>query len=108
MNRFEQHYPSLNDSRIEQYYDCEKFNNSIIGNGVNDFSVLHVNIRSLNANGESVVHLSSFNCEFDVCLTETWVGKLLLLMTYLTTIAVFIHSDLAEQTRRPSEVAVLT
>ena len=77
LNHFEQLYPSLNDGRIDQYYDCEKFNDTFTGDSVNDFSVLHVNIRSLNANGESlVVHLSLFNCEFDVaCLTETWVDE---------------------------------
>ena len=56
-----------------QYYNYEKFNNTFIGDGVNDFSVLHVNIRSLNANGESLVYLSLFNRKFDVWLTETWV-----------------------------------
>ena len=77
MNHFEQFYPSLiNDSRIDQFYDCQKFNDTFIDDSVNDFSVLHVNIRSLNENGESiVVYLSLFNHEFDVCMTETWVGE---------------------------------
>ena len=36
-----------------------------------------MHIRSLNANGESLVlYLSLFNCEFDVELTETWMGEL--------------------------------
>ena len=60
---FKQLFPGLNDSSIlfilypcecfDQYYDCKKCNDNFIGDGVNDFSVLHVNIRSLNANGES-------------------------------------------------------
>ena len=73
MNHFQQLYPHLNNSRIDQYYDCNEFNHTFIGDVVNDFSIWHVNIRSLNANGGSlVVYLSSFNREFDVaCLTET-------------------------------------
>ena len=57
--------------------DCEKFNDTFIGDDMNDFNVLHVNIRSLNTNGEYlVVYLSLFNREFDVvCLTETWFGE---------------------------------
>ena len=63
LSHFEQLNPNLNDSRIYQYYDCEIFNDTFIGDGVNDASVLHVNNRSLNANGESlVVYLSSFLC----------------------------------------------
>ena len=76
LSHFEQLNPNLNDSRIYQYYDCEIFNDTFIGDGVNDASVLHVNNRSLNANGESLVlYLSLFNCKLDVvCLTKTCGG----------------------------------
>ena len=68
LNNFEQLYPGLNDRRIDQYYDCKKFNDNFIGDGVNDSSVSYVNIRSLNVNGESlVVYLLLFNGKFDWC-----------------------------------------
>ena len=48
----------------------------VFGNcSVKYFGVIHVNIRSMGANGDAlVVYLSLLHREFDiVCLTETWV-----------------------------------
>ena len=78
LNHFEQLYPELCRNR-DQYYDNERFN-TIFGvndSSVNDFSVIHVNIRSLNANGNDLnVYLSLLNLKFDVvCLSETWVKE---------------------------------
>ena len=47
LNHFNELYPSLQTSHENQYYDSDEFNR-LFGNGrVNDFSVIHVNIRSM-------------------------------------------------------------
>ena len=78
LNHFEELYPELCHIS-NQYYDVEKFNDTFGVNGsvVNDLSVIHVNVRSLNANGNDLnVFLSLLNLKFDiVCLSETWVVK---------------------------------
>ena len=68
LNHFEQLYPELSRNN-NQYYDNERFNSifGVNGSSVNDFSVIHVNIRSLNANRSDLnVYLSSLNIKFDV------------------------------------------
>ena len=78
INHFEQLYPSIGDNNFDQYYDSGKFNSVFSVNGTRDFSVIHVNIRSISANGDALsVYLSTLNREFDViCLSETWVREL--------------------------------
>ena len=68
LNCYEQLYPELSKNN-NQYYDNERFNGifSVNDSNVNDFSVIHVNIRCLNANGNDLnVYLSLLNIKFDV------------------------------------------
>ena len=74
INHFDQLYPSITSSYNNQYYDSNKFNSSFSVNGVNDLRVIHLNIRSISANGDSfVAFLSTLNLSFDIiCVSETW------------------------------------
>ena len=69
----------MQSSHENQYYDGDEFNyllNRVFENcSVNDFSVIHVNIRFMRTNGDAhVVYLSLLQREFDiVCFTEIWV-----------------------------------
>ena len=78
INHFDQIYPSLQNSRRNQYYDTEKFNRLVSDQGRRDFSVMHLNINSVRANGDSLLSfLSTLNHKFDIiCLTETRLGDL--------------------------------
>ena len=75
------HFSVLNpDFRLNfenQYYDVDEFNSecSVNGCGVNDLSVIHVNVRSLRKNGDPLsVYLSLLRRKFDIiCLSETWL-----------------------------------
>ena len=55
---------------------CQEFENKILKNTQwkKGFSILHLNIRSINKNFENLKHfLIGLRIEFDViCLTETW------------------------------------
>ena len=75
LHHYNQLYPSLAISYNNQYYDSNKFNSSFCVNGVNDLRVIHLNIRSLSANGDNfVAFLSTLNLNFDIiCISETWV-----------------------------------
>ena len=77
-NHFDILFPSIASSQNNQYYDIDSFNSSFSINGMNDLSVIHLNIRSIAANGDRfAVFLSTLNLNFDViCLTETWVTEL--------------------------------
>ena len=76
LNHFEELYPCLNDSQIEQYYSSDRFNSVFSSGSMNDLSIIHLNIRSLGANGDILnAYLSLLKLNFDiVCLTETWVS----------------------------------
>ena len=65
-------------NNANQSYDSGKLNSVLRVNGAIDFSVIHVNIRSISANGDALsVYLSTLNRELDViCLSETWVREL--------------------------------
>ena len=78
INHFDQIYPSLQNSRINQYYDTESFNGLVSNFNQRDFSVMHLNINSIKANGDSLLSfLSTLNHKFDIiCLTETRLGDL--------------------------------
>ena len=78
VNHFDVVYPDLRQSESIQYYDSEKFNTEIGGTvGANDFSVVHINIRSISANIDSfLAYLSLLKCSFDiVCFSETWLNE---------------------------------
>ena len=73
INHFDQIYRSLQNSRINQYYDTESFNGLVSNFNQRDFSVMHLNIKSIKANGDSLLSfVSTLNYKFDiVCVTET-------------------------------------
>ena len=62
-----------NDSECK-YYNSNEFNILYERNDSRKFSVIHCNIRSMNANGEDFLnYLETLNLKFDViCLSETW------------------------------------
>ena len=72
VNHFNILYPSL--TQAVPYYDADSFNNDLDFNTEFSLSLIHVNIRSLAANGDTFIsYLSTLNLTFDViCLTETW------------------------------------
>ena len=81
LNHFENLYPNLIHNRNNQYYDDDRFNSTLASNDcVRDLSVVHLNIRSINANGSDfITYLSLLNRKFDVvCLSETFVTDLIL------------------------------
>ena len=90
INYFNEAYPSINDNHYNQYFDSSTFNNLQLDNGSN-FSVIHLNIRSLKKNGETFeAYLSTLNCKFDViCLTETWSKDIELINDFLDGYSVF-------------------
>ena len=61
------------------YVSDEEFNNLIAGNNINseNFSCLHVNIRSLNKNIDKLLQLTAeLNHSFSViCVSETWANE---------------------------------
>ena len=64
-----------NDSNLNcKYYSSERFNNEFITTKNSDLSIIHCNIRSLNANGEEFISfLHTLKLNFDViCFSETW------------------------------------
>ena len=71
---FNRAFPDLNDNQLNQYITSSTFNNSF-SNG--SFSFIHVNDRSINANGDAFVsYLSTLKLTFSViCLTETWSNE---------------------------------
>ena len=77
-NQFDQIYPSLQSSRRNQYYDTEEFNGLASDLSQRDFSVMHLNIDSVRANGDSLLSfLSTLNHKFYIiCSTEIRVGDL--------------------------------
>ena len=71
INHFNRAFPDLNDNQLNQYFTSSTFNNSF---NDSSFSLIHVNIRSINANGDAFIsYLSTLKLKFSViCLTETW------------------------------------
>ena len=77
INHFEL-YPSINENSAKQYYTTEEFNLKFPSNNKKDLSIFHINIRSLNKNGDELIaYLSLLKRDFDIiCLTETWISEL--------------------------------
>ena len=90
LNYFNDAYPSLNDNHYDQYFDSSAFNNLQLDNNSN-FSVMHLNIRSLKKNGETFeAYISTLKLKFDViCLTETWSKDIELINDFLDDYSVF-------------------
>ena len=79
-NFYNNNYPSINGNIREQYFDsanfCESFDSYNRPN-LADLKLIHVNIRSIQKNGDKLLtYLETLNVNFDVvCLTETWLLK---------------------------------
>ena len=62
INHFDDLYPSINESNMKQYYTADEFNDKFSSNNGKDLSVFHINIRSLNKNGDELaIYLESIN-----------------------------------------------
>ena len=80
LNFFDNLYDGLQDGQSQQYFNSDlfnsKFNNNVHKLG-NNLSIMHVNIRSISANGDELIaYLETLIFKFDIiCLTETWLNK---------------------------------
>ena len=77
LNYFDNLYNGLHDN--QQYFNSDLFNNKFhndVPNLSNNLSIMHVNIRSISANGDELVaYLETLILKFDIiCLTETWLN----------------------------------
>ena len=74
LNHFNLLYPGIGYSRENQYYDAQKFNQTFTGYNSTELSIIHLNVRSLAANGlDFVTYLETLKLRFKIiCLTETW------------------------------------
>ena len=68
--------PSLHDSQPKYYYDSIEFNEMYVklNDTKKNLNVLNFNVRSLTANGDTLVsYLKTLRVNFDsICITETW------------------------------------
>ena len=55
VNHFDQIYPPLQNSRRNQYYNTEKFNELVSDLNERDFSVILLSISSIRANGDCLL-----------------------------------------------------
>ena len=78
INHFDEIYPCVNESDSKQYYTDEEFNSKFPHNNKNDLNIFHINLRSLNKNGdELIIFLRNLKKDFDIiCISETWVTGL--------------------------------
>ena len=76
LNHFDLLYPSISQSRERQYFNTDTFNESFNRNNCKSFRIIHLNIRSIQANGDDfVTYLSTLKTIFDViCFSETWMS----------------------------------
>ena len=88
INHFEQLYPSIEANSGDQYHESDRFSGAFCMNIERDLSVIHLNIRSISANEDALyAYMFLLNSKFDViCLSESWVKSLNLLMTYFRII----------------------
>ena len=61
----------------DEYFDISKFNATFNTNMDKDLKIIHLNIRSLPRNGNSlIIYLEMLKIKFDViCLSETWLNE---------------------------------
>lgn len=75
LHHYNELYPEINSGTGSDYFTFDKFNNDFSSN-YNNFSLIHLNIRSLYPKvDEFQAELNNLNYKFDVlCLTETWLN----------------------------------
>ena len=77
-NYFNYNYSSLSHGLTnDQYYDSDKFNDTFSLSHRPYFKLIHVNVRSLPKNGNTLVaYLETLKLKFDiVCFSETWLNS---------------------------------
>ena len=76
LNHFQNVYPDLFNENHSQYYNIDQFN-SLNVKCNSDFSVIHINARSIGANFDQFCALFDIlKCKFDViCVSETWLDE---------------------------------
>ena len=77
INHFNNAFPDVfNNDNLNQYFTVETFNNQFNHLSKTDLSILHLNIRSLAANGDDFIsYIETLNVKFDIiCLSETWLN----------------------------------
>ena len=76
LNHFNRIFPDFNSDRECSYLTCSAFNDQFKTVNIDNLSVIHINIRSLSANGDTFVsNLLTLNLNFDViCFSETWLN----------------------------------
>ena len=107
LNHFHDLYPdSVQNMNNNQYYTDEKFNDTFANSSSHDLNILHLNIRSIRANGSDLItYLSMLNRKFDcICLSETFVTDLDLTSDFLDDYEGF-HS-IRESNRSGGGVAI--
>ena len=74
INHFNRQYSENLSFNESSYYEVDHFNYKFEQTN-NALKILHINIRSINQNGDSfLVFLSNLNVTFDViCISETWL-----------------------------------
>ena len=84
LNFFNELYPNYGEDSYNFYYSSERFNEKFSSANISDFSLIHVNIRSLSKNGEDFSYLLSIlKVKFDViCFSETWDHNLAVLDSF--------------------------
>ena len=84
-NHFNEIYPGLLENGHNQYYNIDTFNDAYGVSGVCDLNVIHLNIRSMNRNGDTfLTYLSCLKRSFDViCLSETFVNDVSMVDNFL-------------------------
>ena len=81
LNHFNQFNNNFNNNFGNEYFNSDSFNNYIINenlqlNNFENLSLIHLNIRSIKANGDNFIsYLETINLKFDlICLSETWIN----------------------------------
>ena len=77
INHFNNTFPDVfNNDNLSQYFTVKTFNNQFNDLNKIDLSILHLNIRSLAANGDDFIsYIETLDVKFDIiCLSETWLN----------------------------------
>ena len=77
INHFNNAFPDVLNNQNCLYYNVETFNSKFNDLNQTDLSIIHLNIRSLAANGDDFnSYISMLNLNFDViCFSETWINE---------------------------------
>ena len=76
LNHYNEIYPGYNSNNNSEYFTYDKLNN-LISNDTFNFSLFHLNVRSLFPKHDDLcAMLDNINCKFDaLCFSETWLNS---------------------------------